>query len=189
VAYNGCLVDAVPTPTLVVVSGPPSSGKTTLAHALAQAIPCPAICKDEIKEGMVHAAGSDFQAGPGDPLTMRTLPVFFEVLHVLVTAGVTVVAEAAFQNARWREGLEPLSELVQFRIVQCTVDDDVARERLARLRAAHGDRSAGALKALAGERPFADFERLSMPAPSIDVDTTDGYAPDLPTIVEFVNRP
>jgi dephospho-CoA kinase len=33
---------------------PAGSGKTTLAHALA-AVGCPAICRDEIKEGMVHA--------------------------------------------------------------------------------------------------------------------------------------
>lgn len=181
-------MDAVSTPTLVVVSGPPTSGKTTLAHALAEAIPCPAISRDEIKEGMVHAVGSDFRAGPGDPLTTRTMPVFFEVLRVLVTAGVTVVAEAAFQDARWREGLEPLSKLARLRIVQCSVDDDVARGRLTRLRPAHGDRSPGALLALAGGSPFADFDRLSMPAPSLSVDTTDGYAPDFQTIVEFAAR-
>jgi adenylate kinase family enzyme len=39
----------------VVVSGPAGSGKTTLAHRLASAIGCPAICRDEIKAGMVHA--------------------------------------------------------------------------------------------------------------------------------------
>ena len=176
----------MPTPTLVVVSGPPASGKTTLAHALAQAIPCPAVCRDEIKEGMVHAYGGDFQAGPGDPLTVRTLPVFFDVLRVLVAAGVTVVAEAAFQDKLWRQGIEPLAELVQLRIVQCAVDDDVARERLIRLRPAHGDRSAAAVRALAGERPFAGFERISIPAPSLVVDTTDGYAPGIAEIVEFV---
>jgi predicted kinase len=41
-------------PTLVVVSGP-GSGKTTLAHEIARAVGCLAICRDEIKEGMVHA--------------------------------------------------------------------------------------------------------------------------------------
>jgi predicted kinase len=56
-------VAATPLPTLVVVSGPPASGKTTLAHALAQAIPCPAVCRDEIKERMVHGCGPGFAAG------------------------------------------------------------------------------------------------------------------------------
>ena len=41
---------------LVVVSGPMGSGKTTLAHRLAGSVGCPAICRDEIKEGMVHTA-------------------------------------------------------------------------------------------------------------------------------------
>src|SRR5207245_930079 len=118
--------------TLVVVSGPPGSGKTRLAHAIAQALPCPAVCRDEIKEGMAHAQGREFQPAPGDPLTLRTLELFFEVLQVLLAAGVSVVAEAAFQDHRWSPGLEPLSELAQLRIVHTTVDAAVARERVAR---------------------------------------------------------
>ena len=181
----------MPTPTLVVVSGPPGSGKTELAHAIARAIPCPALCRDEIKEGMVHAYGDDFEAAAGDPLTRRTLPVFFGVLRTLLAAEVTVVAEAAFQDAIWRQGLEPLTELARLRIVQCRADPAVARER--RLSAAGaGGRRAHARIIGEGiddwERAFASFEGVSIPAPSIDVDTTDGYAPTLPEIVEFVNR-
>ena len=73
------------------------SGKTTLAHNIAHAMGCPAVCRDEIKEGMVHATPG-FVPGPGDELTMRTLPVFFGVLEVLLRASVTTVAEAAFQD-------------------------------------------------------------------------------------------
>jgi predicted kinase len=85
-------------PTLIVVSGPAGSVKTTLAHELAQLIGCPAICRDEIKEGMVHASTVPFVAEPGDALTQRTLAVFFATLHLLLQGGVTVVAEAAFQD-------------------------------------------------------------------------------------------
>jgi predicted kinase len=176
------------------VSGPPGSGKTRLAHTIAEAIPCPAICRDEIKEGMVHAHPGKFEPTPGDPLTMRTYEVFFELLRLLVTAGVSVVAEAAFQDKNWRRGLEPLSPLANLRIVQCTVDEAVARERMTRRlandpsRTAHADREfLGTLDS--GERPIPPFERLSMPAPSILVDTTDGYAPELVEIVSFINRP
>jgi predicted kinase len=182
------MATSLPTPTLVVVSGPPRTGTTTLAHALARAIPCPAICRDELKEGMVHAEGGEFEAAAGDPLTRRTLPVFFDVLRLLATAGVTVVAEAAFQDRVWRSGLEPLSELAELRIVQCHVDAAVARERR---RTAH---EAGAIThaPIVGdeledwERALASFERLSLPAPSLDVDTTDSYAPSFDEIVAFV---
>jgi adenylate kinase family enzyme len=42
-------------PTLIVVSGPPGSGKTTLAHQIARAVVSPSFHRDEIKEGMAHA--------------------------------------------------------------------------------------------------------------------------------------
>jgi predicted kinase len=177
----------------VVVSGPPGSGKTRLAHAIAQGIPCPAICRDEIKEGMVHAHEGEFTPGRGDLLTMRTFPVFFEVLRVLLAAGVTVVAEAAFQDKNWRQGLEPLAELAELRIVHCRVSDAVARERIARRvtterpRAAHADNEfLGARQR--GESSTALFERISIPAPSIVVDTTEGCAPELAEIIKFINR-
>ena len=73
-------------PTLAVVSGPLGAGKTTLAHRLAQAVGCPAICRDEIKDGLVQASPG-FVAAPGDELTRRTLPVFFGVLELLLRAG------------------------------------------------------------------------------------------------------
>src|SRR5260370_31553822 len=131
-------------PALVVVSGPMCSGKTTLAHKVASVVGCPAICRDEIKEGMVHATPG-FVADPGDELTMRTLPVFFGVLELLLRAGVTTLAEAAFQDRVWRPGLQPLLGLARLRIVHCMVDTDVAFERSLRrreknpLRLAHAD--------------------------------------------------
>jgi len=134
----------IPGPALIVVSGPPGSGKTTLAHEIARAIGCPAICRDEIKEGMAHATPG-FVPGPGDDLTMRTLPAFFGVLELLLTAGVTTVAEAAFQDRVWRLRLAPLLPLARLRIVHCTADPVVAFQRIVRrgagggVRAAHAD--------------------------------------------------
>jgi predicted kinase len=171
-------------PTLVVISGPAGTGKTTLAHALAQAVGCPAVCRDEIKEGMVHAA-DDFVAGPGDALTMRTLPLFFSVLRLLLEGGVTVVAEAAFQDQVWRPNLEPLAGMSRLCVVQCHTDAVTARERITRRqgRTAHTDAAV-----LDDAGYHAGFQRLALPAPSMDVDTTAGCEPPLDRIVDFVNR-
>jgi hypothetical protein len=69
----------------------------------------------------------------------------FAVVELLVRAGVTTVAEAAFQDRVWRPGLVPLRELAEIRIVHGTVDADIAVARRLRrtaenpLRRAHAD--------------------------------------------------
>ena len=172
------------------MSGPLGSGKTTLAHEIARAVGCPAICRDEIKEGMAHARPG-FVPAPGDDLTRRTLPAFFGVLELLLSAGVTVVAEAAFQDHVWRPGLEPLRSLAELRIVHCTVAADTAfsRSLLRRaanpLRLAHAD--PGPDDAAEHARRHAAFDRVSLAAPWIEVRTANGYEPGLEEIVAFVN--
>ena len=173
-------------PTLVVVSGPAGAGKTTLAHELAHAIGCPAICRDEIKEGMVHAVGGNFRSSRGDELGVRTLPVFFDVVRRLLDGGVSVVAEAAFQHKVWAPNLAPFGAMAGLFVVQCHVDHDVGRERVrkrASSRTAHADGMV-----LDDPAYYEKFERVAIAAPAIAVDTTAGYDPTLDALVAFVNR-
>lgn len=170
------------TPTLIVVSGPAGSGKTTLAHALAAAVGCPALSRDEIKEGMV-ASNPGFVARTSDPLTRRTYDLFFTTIRTFLEAEVTLVAEAAFQHALWWRGLEQLVGLASMRVVRCQVPSSVARARqLARLtsestRAAHAD-----AEHLARDQTF---DALRLDDPTIEVDTRDGWRPGLDRIAAF----
>lgn len=176
-------------PTLVVVSGPPGAGKTTLAHAIGRGLGCPVICRDEIKEGMAHATPG-YLPRPGDELAIRTLATFFDTLRLLLGRGVTTVAESAFQDRLWRPGLEPLAELAEIRIVRCLVGAAQARERMhARsetdpLRAAAHDDVAH-LRALAEATDPAAFDHVHLPVPTLHVDTSDGYRPELADVVAF----
>jgi len=176
-------------PILVVVSGPPGAGKTTLAHLLARTIGCPAICRDEIKEGMVHATG-DFVAAPSDELTLRTLPTFFQVLELLIGAGVTTVAEAAFQDRIWRPRLLPLCGLADIRVVHCLVTAETAGDRIRRRRSENPTRRAHADAHRVDRRAYAashdGFDRVRLDVPQIEVDTGDGYRPTLDEIVAFL---
>jgi predicted kinase len=125
---------------------------------------------------MVHATPG-FVAGPGDELTARTLPVFFDVLELLLRAGVTTVGEAAFQDRVWRPRLTRLASLAEIRIVHCSVAVDVAQARVVErgVRPAHG-----------GVPVIAGFDRVSVDAPWIEVDTTDDYVPALSEVVAFI---
>lgn len=180
-------------PLLVVVSGPPGSGTTTLARALADAIPCAALSRDEIKEGVVH--GDDaYTPASGDDANRHTFETLFGVMSLLVDAGVAFVVEASFQHGLWEHGLRPLLDRADVRIVHCRVDPAVAWERIGRRaelsparRAVHGYYSL-----LEPYESFAAklerFESVELGVPSLEVDTSDGYDPPLEAIVAFLNR-
>jgi predicted kinase len=167
---------------LIVISGPGGSGKTTLAHELARMIGCPALCRDEIKEGMA-ASSPGFVASPHDPLMLRTYHLFFEVIALLLRSEVTLVAEAGFQHALWWPKLQPLTDLAALRVVRCRVPAALARQRaLARMttqpaRAAHAD-----AEWFAQPRTF---DALQLDVPSLDVDTSDGWDPGLEAVAAF----
>jgi len=145
-------------PALIVVAGRPGAGKTTLAHALARAARCPAVCRDEIKEGLVCTGGD------GEDLQLRATDAFFDVLALLLGRGVTLVAEAAFQHGVWASRLEPLLAVARVCVVLCEVDAELARAR--------------------GRAP-GSYDPPRLEVPLLRVDTSDGYRPAFDAIVAF----
>lgn len=93
----------------------------------------------------------------------------------------------AFQHDTWASWLEQVEGLARIVIVQCHTDADLALCRMASrgVRPAHAD-----AHFLETVRPadITSFSRLAVDTHSIDVDTTDGYAPPLEDLVAFIGR-
>ena len=109
---------------------------------------------------------------------------------MLLEVGVTVVAEAAFQDRLWRPNLEPLTGLAHLRVIRCTTDAAIAHDRIIQRakedahRAAHGDQEL--LDSIAaGGHSLDSFVPISLDVPTLTVNTSHGYRPALPDIAAF----
>jgi predicted kinase len=182
-------------PKLIVVTGRPGSGKTTLAHVLARAIRCPAICRDECKEGLVHTCGGCATPEDHGRLNGHVYHTFFRAVELLLRDGITLVAEAAFQHQLWVPKLQPLQDIAQMRLIVCSIDPLLAHTRFIQRGLADPEREGyhgrGFIQPHQDdtERAIRPYEPPRLAVPSLTVDTSDGYKPSLEQIREFALQP
>ena len=126
-------------PALVVVTGPPAGGKTTVAEALARELGLPLVAKDAIKETLFDALGTGDREW-SRALGRATFELLFARLARELRASRPVVAEANFEVAAASAfAALPPSRAVQ---IHCSAPAGVL---LARFRARAGKRHAGHL--------------------------------------------
>jgi predicted kinase len=173
----------MPTPHLIVVTGRPGSGKTTLAHALARQVRCPAICRDEIKEGLINTTGDMDTMTADSEVGRNVYETFFDTVKLLIDRRVTLIAEAAFQHKLWAPKLEPLREIARVRIIVCSIDATLARQR-------HDQRGVADPGRLQFHHPWpgGEYDPPRLDVPTLSVDTSDGYSPTMDAIVAFARE-
>ncbi len=108
----------------VAVSGPPASGKSTLAPALATALDLPLLAKDTIKDALMSALGA-----PDLDASRRLGGAAVDVMYALAAELSGAVLEAPFYRSRARPRLAALGGPVVE--VFCRCDREVLRARYA----------------------------------------------------------
>jgi predicted kinase len=176
-------------PTVIVVTGPPGSGKTTLAHKLSKEIGCPAICRDEIKAGYVLTQNKSHDE-LGEDVNAKITNMFFDIVNAYLRYGVTVVIEAAFQHKVWAPRLYEMRNVAKVELLICSVDPWLALERRQRRLLANPNRVKfhGDKVTVASSSPYASqsYDSPSLDVPTLQVNTTNEYDPKFETIVHFV---
>jgi predicted kinase len=178
-------------PLLLIVLGPPASGKTTLARRLAADLPLPMLGKDMIKEALGDVLGCE-DVAQSRRLGHASIVLLHQFAEVHMAARCSCIVECNYR-AEWNNA--PFQELLQrypYRALQvlCRADPDVLTARY-RQRTGSGQRHPvhkdnARLAGLDADLVRAHCRPLDIGGTVIDVNTTDFAAVDYPALLDQI---
>jgi predicted kinase len=168
---------------VLIVTGAPATGKTTLGRRLARDLALPFITKDDIKEILFDTIGWKDRAWSRH-LAGACYALLYHVVKQEIAVGRSVAVESNFDRARSTPEFRGLQRLHPFRPVQvlCHAQGSVLIERF-KARDDSGVRHPGhidkeAMRDVEGVLSRGRIEPLDLEGPVIEVDTTDYDAVD-----------
>lgn len=136
-------------PLLIIITGLPAAGKTTLASALGAQLQLPVVSKDDYKQVLLDLMPEDERLIRNSEAGKAGYFVMLKVAEVLLTAGRSLIMETHFYRGVSELNLLPLAERHQAQVLQ--IFCDVGMEEL-KLR--HAARVA------AQTRPYIDHPNI-----------------------------
>ena len=170
-------------PLLLVVTGMPSSGKTTVGEGLARRLRFPLIAKDEIKESLYDSLGAADVASSAR-LGRAAYALIFALARASLNSGASLVVEANFfrdQEPKFRA--LPAHRLVQ---LHCQAPLAVLSERYANRSRHAGHHDAEKITELPARFESGVHEALNLPGDLIELDTTQPV--DLDALADKISK-
>ena len=175
-----------PQRSILLVSGSPASGKSTLARALAEILGYPLISKDTIKESLFDSLGTHLNRNLAAPELSHLLSrAAMDLLWSLAPGCPQVILEANFRprSAHERERFAALQGRKLEVYCHCTLEEASRRFRERATRTDH--HPAHSMKVMSVAL-LQEYDRPIGLCPAIDVDTEAPVNP--PAVVQRIRR-
>jgi diadenosine tetraphosphate (Ap4A) HIT family hydrolase/predicted kinase len=181
----------IPWPQLIVVTGRPAAGKTTLARWLAQQLRIPIISKDGIREVLFEQLGWKDRAW-AQMLGRATIDLMFYFAEMQLEAGRSLILDNAFDPSLSAPRFRALTARYGARMIQviCNSDQETllkrfkARADLGGRHPGHGDEDV--LDQLRSHLAQNHSPRMELDGPVIEVNTTDFSQVDYHSVLHQV---
>ena len=180
-------------PLLIIISGPPSTGKTTLAKIIAQKFNLPLITKDSLKEILFDTIGWKDRAW-SKKIGVASFSLLHYFLDSLMSSSQSLIIEGNFKTEF--ESIEIKSRLRKFNYsaiqIMCQSDGQVLFDRFKK-RSESGERhpghcDTGNYDELKTDLLKGKYQPLDINSPVIIFDSTDLDNLNYPSILNQVSQ-
>jgi predicted kinase len=165
------------TTTIILITGHPATGKTTLAHYLAQELSLPLLWKDQIKESLLDTLGASTTEW-SRKLSCTAWALLYQQVETLLKANVSHIVESNFDPTYANEHWQTFNQKYKFQLIQvrCETEPAMLRKRYMQ-RIKQGNRHSGHVDA-SNDSAFIESIRQHMEWVAVDsmqlsLDTTE----------------
>lgn len=179
------------TPKIIIVSGLPGAGKTTLGRKIARKLGFPFFHKDGIRE-ILFENFSQSQTDDTKSIQAASYDVLYAIAREIVSAGDSAVLESNFEEQFDTPRFLALQEKFNCTLIQiyCQIDEKVAFNRF-KERAQRGDRHPSHSTHQTFEsfkKSLLDNRQYHLKLPGITVDTTTLEGVNLEEIITKIEQ-